>query len=282
MFRKRNLLVAIAAFVMGVGAFAAIWGVPRLLRRSTSIDSQVTAYLLDERGNVNGLLLASGDQLRFSPETGAVVASQIKVGDQVAVNGHAGSQSSYGREVRVEQISANGQTIVEAKSGPPRRHGPDDKRGPRGRDDRSGGPGPREHPETRDEAETLPTVGGPVGSETKPIEQNPASGNDPNARQTENAAPAIPPASQPSPEIFKAASTIRTHLVNGRGDVDGLILATGEQVRFSPRVGELVVAAEKDANTQVRVEGNGVRNERGTVIRPTQITVGNQTIALGR
>ena len=31
-----------------------------------------------------------------------------------------------------------------------------------------------------------------------------------------------------------------------------------------------------------RIEGNGVRNERGTVIRPTQITVGNRTIALGR
>jgi hypothetical protein len=90
------------------------------------------------------------------------------------------------------------------------------------------------------------------------------------------------PARPIAPEVFKAAGTIRTHLVNGHGDVDGLILSNGEQVRFSPEVGELVTAAEQGASTQVSIEGNGVRNERGTVIRPTQITVGNQIIALGR
>lgn len=96
--------------------------------------------------------------------------------------------------------------------------------------------------------------------------------------------PAQSPASSPAPtpELFKATGTIRTHLVNGHGDVDGLILSSGELVRFSPRVGELVVAAEQGATTQVSVEGNGVRNERGVVIRPSQITVGSQTIALGR
>ncbi len=83
-------------------------------------------------------------------------------------------------------------------------------------------------------------------------------------------------------ETFKAAGTIRTYLVDGHGDVDGVILSSGEQVRFSPRVGALVLAAEQGATTQVSVEGNGVRNERGIVIRPTQITVGSQTIVLGR
>src|SRR5882672_7613698 len=151
-FRKRNLLVAIATFVIGVGACAAIWGVPRFMRRSTSIGSQVTAYLLDDRGEVNGLLLASGDQLHFSPQTGAVVGSQIKVGDEVTATGHAGSQSSYGREVRVEQISANGRTIVEAEAGPQRGHESRDKRGPKGREDRADRPGP---PDVR--ASDLPT-----------------------------------------------------------------------------------------------------------------------------
>src|SRR5260370_18429149 len=117
-FTKRNLLVGIAIFVIGGGACAAIWGVRRVMRRSTSIKSQVTAYLLDERGEVNGLVLASGDQLHFSPQMGAVVASQIKVADEVTATGHAGSLSKYGLEFRVEQISANVHTIVEGKVGP--------------------------------------------------------------------------------------------------------------------------------------------------------------------
>jgi hypothetical protein len=256
------------------------------MRRSTSIKSQVTAYLLDDRGEVNGLLLASGDQLHFSPQTGAVVGSQIKVGDEVTATGHAGSKSSYGREVRVEQISANGRTIVEAEAGPPRPHEPRDKRGPRDREDRAGGPGPREVPEARaQDGAQPPPVAKPVGAEATPTETTRAPANDPNAKQTANtqqAAPLPAPSPASSPEIFKAAGTISTHLVNGHGDVDGIILSSGEQVRFSPKVGKLIVSAEQGATTQVSVEGNGVRNERGTVIRPTQITVGNQTIALGR
>jgi hypothetical protein len=283
-FSKRNLLVGIAIFVIGVGACAAIWGVRRFMRRSTSIKSQVTAYLLDDRGEVNGLLLASGDQLHFSPQTGVVVASQIKVGDEVTATGHAGSQSRYGREVRVAQISANGRTIMEAEAGPARPGAPHDKRGPRDRGDREGQQGPPD--ESAQRGAQSPPVGKPVGAEATPTEQGRAAANDPNGKQAANTpqsrAPSPLPTPALSPEIFKAAGTISTHLVNGHGDVDGLILSSGEQVRFSPRVGDLVVAAEQGATTQVSVEGNGARNERGTVIRPTQITVGSQTIALGR
>jgi hypothetical protein len=280
---KRNLLVGIAILVIGVGACAAIWGARKFMRRSTSVESKVTAYLLDDRGEVNGLLLASGDQLHFSPQTGAVVASQLKVGDEVTASGHPGSQTSYGREVRVEQISANGRTIVEAEAGPPRPDGPRDKRGPRDREDRGDRPGPPD--ESRQRMGPPPPLVKPVADAT-PAEPGRASGNEPTARQTANtqqsAAPSPTPTPAVSPDIFKATGTISAHLVNGRGDVDGLILSSGEQMRFSPRVGKLVIAAEQGATTQVNVEGNGVRNERGTVIRPTQITVGNQTIALGR
>jgi hypothetical protein len=61
-----------------------------------------------------------------------------------------------------------------------------------------------------------------------------------------------------------------------------LILASGEQILLSPRVGQLIVAAEQSGNTELSVEGTGVRNERGVVNRPTSITVGNQTITLRR
>lgn len=276
-FRKRNLLVALATFVIGVSAFAAIWGVPRFLRRNTSINSSVSAYLLDDQGEVDGLLLASGDQLHFSTQTGAIVASQIKVGDTITASGRAGSQSNYGREVRVEQISANGRQIVEGQAGPPHSRGPHGKPGSRDgqeRGDRRGVRGERDAGVAQP-----PTAGTPKGEESKPTEPNRATQSDADRGPAENALlePALP-----LPEIFKAAGTIQAHLVNGHGEVDGLLLSGGEQVRFSPHVGELVVTAEQGTPTQVSVEGHGVHNQRGTVIRPTQITVGNQTIALGR
>jgi hypothetical protein len=240
------------------------------MRRSTTVTSQVTTYLLDDRGEVNGLLLGSGDQLRFSPQTGAIVAAQIKIGDQVTATGHAGTKTSFGREFRVEKISANGRTIIEAEVGPPRAHGPKDKPGPRDRED----------VEDRDDRsnnarltnETQPAVRGP----------NNTVANEPNSDAIAKPSPVPSPVAAPGPEIFKASGTIGTHLVNGHGDVDGIILSGAEQMRFSPRVGQLILAAEQGSNTQVSVEGEGVRNERGVVIRPTQITVGNQTIALKR
>jgi hypothetical protein len=272
-FRKRNLLIAVASLVVIAGAGAAIWGVPKLMRRSTTVTSQVSTYLLDDRGEVNGLLLASGDQLRFSPQTGAIVAAQIKIGDQVTVTGHAGTKTSFGREFRVEKISANGRTIIEAAVGPPRPHGPKDKPGPRDRKAREDG-------EDRDERssnarltnEPQQAVRGP----------NDTAANEPNSDAAAKPSPVASPVPAPAPEIFKASGTIGTHLVNGHGDVDGIILSGAEQMRFSPKVGQLILAAEQGANTQVSVEGEGVRNERGIVIRPTQITVGNQTIALKR
>jgi hypothetical protein len=234
-FGKRIWLFRIAVLVLALSGAAAIWAVPRFFKHRVSIKSQVTAYLLDDGGNVNGLLLASGDQLHFRPETGAAVVQRIAVGDEVTVVGHAGKQSNYGREIRVEQISARGQTILEIASGPPRPHGPGNHHGPDDRRDPESQPGPR------------------VTAEM--------------------------PATQPT-EILKVTATARAHLVNGHGDVDGLILASGEQVRFGPRVGSLVVAAEQGGNTELNVEGQNVRSEWGVVIRPTSITVGNQTITL--
>lgn len=267
-FTNRRLLVGIATLVVALGASAAIWGVPRFLQRKTSIKGQVSVYLLDDRGAVSGLLLASGDQLHFSPETGVVVASQIKVGDEVTAIGHAGSQSSYGREVRVEQIAANGHTIFEVH-GRPRKHDHDRNHGPKHRDDHERSPAP-------DAAAPVRTL-----DDKTTTEPDRAQENDAVAKQAQNALPATASSPEPTPEIIKVTGTIRTHLVNGHGDVNGLILSGGEQVRFSPKVGKLIVSAEQGSTPQLSVEGTVVRNDRGTVIRPTYITVGNQTIALG-
>ena len=254
-FSKRNGIFALATLVIALGASSAIWGLPKFLKRSTTTTAKVSAYLLDEQGRINGLLLENGDQLHFSPETGVAIATRITVGDQVSASGHAGSQSSYGREVRVEQISSHGQTIIVVPGGPPPRNGKKERRdhaGPNEREDLPSEPLPPVKPEP-----------GQIDTNAKPIDN-------------------IAPAPIATPEIFRAAGTIRTHLVNDHGDVDGLILASGEQVRFSPRVGKAVVAAEQSGTTQVSIEGTGIRNDRGVVIHPTYITVGNQTISLER
>lgn len=255
-FRKRHLLVGISTFIVGLAAYVAIWGMPKFLTHSTTVKSQVRAYLLNDRGAVNGLLLASGDQLHFSPQTGEAVAALIKVGDEVTATAHAGTKSNYGRELRVEKISANGRTVIEAEAAPKPPHGPHDRPDPKGAADKLAPPDVRAQAETK-------------------TDSNAAQSNDANANQTQNAQPA-------PPETFKTTGAIQAHLVNGHGDVDGLILSGGEQIRFSPKVGKLVIAAEQGAGTQVNVEGAVVRNERGTVIRPSLITVGNQTIAMGR
>lgn len=256
LFSKRNLLVGISTIIIGLGTFAALWGMPGFLTPSATVKSQVAAYLLDDRGEVSGLLLTSSDQLHFSSQTGEAVAAQIKIGDEVTVTGRAGTKSNYGREIRVEQILANGHTIIEVKSGPKRPRAPRDKHGTKGSDNQ---PAPVDAP-AQGEAKTEPSA---------------VQGSDTDATKAENAQPA-------PPEIFKAVGTIKAHLVNGHGDVNGLILSGGEQVRFSPKVGKLVVVAEQGAETQVSVEGTGVRGQNGTVIRPSQITVGNRTITLGR
>jgi hypothetical protein len=274
-FRKRNLLIAVASLLVIAGACVAIWGVPKLMRRSPPT-GQVTTYLLDDRGEVNGLLLASGDQRRFSPQTGVIVADQIKIGDQVTATGHAGTKTSYGREVKIEKLSANGRTIIEAEAGPPHPHGPKDKPGPRDRK----APEDRKDGEDRDEPANNACL---TNEPQQPVRgPNNTAANEPNTDAVAKASPLPAPVPAPAAELFKAAGTIGTHLVNGHGDVDGIILSGAEQMRFSPKVGQLILAAEQGANTQVSVEGEGVRNERGIVIRPTRITVGNQTIALKR
>jgi len=229
------------------------------MKRSVSIKSQVSSYLLDDRGAVSGLLLASGDQIHFGAETGNVVASRIKPGDEVTVTGHAGKQTGYGREVKVEQISFNGQTITAVHPGPKGPHGERNHRGP------------KERKEQFDPLTDFPASKADVAPASAPPV-------DPNAQPATSSVTVV--TQPPVPEPFKATGTIRTHLVNGPGDVDGLILFSGEQIRLSPKVGKLVIAAEQGTATQVSVEGSGVRNERGVVIRPTIITVGNQTITL--
>ena len=253
---KRGIFSALA-FLLIVGTAVAIWGVPRFIHKNTSTKGQVAMFLLDDRGVVNGLLLSTGDQIHFSPETGEIVGSQIKIGDEVTATGHAGTQTNYGREFHCEQLALNGQTFVEVHAGP----------GPKPRHD--DGPGEREQ-RTRIEQPVL----NPTSSEPQ---KNPSTSTT-ESEQTQ----AVNATTAPTPEVVKVSGTVKTHLVNGHGDVHGLILGSGEQIRVGPKVGQMVVAAEQGGSNTLNIEGTVIRTERGVVIRPKYISVGNQTITLGR
>jgi len=71
--RKRNFLITIFAFALGVTAVFAVF-------RKQSVNGQVASYLLDERGGVNGLFLTNGTQLHFSSEMGEAVSARVRIG----------------------------------------------------------------------------------------------------------------------------------------------------------------------------------------------------------
>ncbi len=55
--------------------------------------------------------------------------------------------------------------------------------------------------------------------------------------------------------------TVGAYLIGASGDVIGLALTTGEQVRFSPRVGETLTAQSAGAHPEVTVAGAAVRSD---------------------
>jgi hypothetical protein len=70
-------------------------------------------------------------------------------------------------------------------------------------------------------------------------------------------------------------------LVNPKGDVDGLVLAAGEQVKFKPKSGAWVLTLLGPVGGgPVAASGYGTRNAFGTALEAESITIGGQTISL--
>jgi hypothetical protein len=91
----------------------------------------------------------------------------------------------------------------------------------------------------------------------------------------------VPPVAPPPPAPVKSTTlhgTVSTFLVGPGGEVRGLVLNTGEQVHFSPQVGDTLAAQKGAAHPEVTVVGEGVRSEYGMIVRAAQLTVGSQTI----
>jgi hypothetical protein len=97
-----------------------------------------------------------------------------------------------------------------------------------------------------------------------------------------------PPADRPLPPDQRGLARVPltmsgplAHLlVTPKGDVDGLILAGGEQVKFKPKSGARVMTLLGQGGGVVTASGYGTRNAFGTVLEAESLTIGSQTLSL--
>jgi hypothetical protein len=100
-----------------------------------------------------------------------------------------------------------------------------------------------------------------------------------------------PPAAPPAPPWLRGASmremtlsgTLEHYILNDRGDIDGLILNNGYEVKFPPHIGMSVsLALAQQPSATIQASGYGTTNGFGTVVDAMtgSLTVGNQSIAL--
>lgn len=246
---KKNLFIGVAAFLVGTFAVASFFGFS-LMQRQSTVSGKITNVLLDREGRTNGMILDSGLQINFSPETGGAVFAVAKIGDEISATGDAGKKTDYGQAFHAKQLTVNGQTFTEIGAPkPPKGDKPRPPKPPKG--DKPIPPAPN--------------------AEIPPADANALKPND-----AENT-PAPP---KPAGDVMNANGTIQKFLVTMRGDIDGVVLSGGEQVRFSPKVGEQIISNKIAADSPTAVEGPGMKTERGTILQAAKMTIGSQTFTI--
>lgn len=177
---------------------------------ATSYSGTVERYLLNPRGEVDGLLLSSGLEIKFPPHMASSLTATVKEDDRVRVTGTPGVASQFGQEIRAYSIT-NTQTNQTVVDQPPTRP-----------------PQP------------------PVGN---------------------------------GYENLTAEGTAQHWLVGARGEINGIILSSGTQVKFPPHVGyELTNLAQR--GSRIQAQGFGSRTSYGEVLEATSLTVDGQTIGI--
>ncbi len=91
--------------------------------------------------------------------------------------------------------------------------------------------------------------------------------------------PPAPPANRVSYSNLSADGIARHWLVGHRGELKGVILSSGVEVKFPPHVGDRLVSIIQ-GNDKVQVQGFGTRNTYGQVIEATTLTVNGQNVAI--
>lgn len=237
----KNITVGIITLIIGIFAVVAI--ARTFVFRQITVSGNVVAFTLNPEGKVDGAILDTSDQIKFGMQTGELVSSQIKIGDALTATGHAGSSSSYGRELRAESLQIGDQTITVVKGGPKPPRDPKDRPHP----PRDGKPGPKgERPEPKDAPQ--PEMNGDIPLAPK--------------------------------ELVKANGKVQFVIVGAKGEARGVILTTGEQMNLPKEVQDAGLTI--DQNTDIAVEGDASKSDFGTFIKPTTLTIGNRTFSFNR
>ncbi len=104
-----------------------------------------------------------------------------------------------------------------------------------------------------------------IETEEKVIEQPPLQGKSPSGYREYNS--------------LTATGNVEQWLVGRRGEIKGMILSSGTQVKFPPHVGERLAFMAQD-NAEIEVEGFGVENDYGRVIEASLLIIDGEPINL--
>lgn len=91
--------------------------------------------------------------------------------------------------------------------------------------------------------------------------------------------PPSPPATLSHYNSLSAEGTAQHWLVGHRGEIHGVVLSSGTQVKFPPHVGDQLISTAQ-VGDKVQVQGFGSRNNDGQVIEATTLTVNGRSVAI--
>jgi hypothetical protein len=86
-----------------------------------------------------------------------------------------------------------------------------------------------------------------------------------------------------SMKTMTVSGTLDHYILNDRGDIDGLILSNGDEVKFPPHIGMAVAMAfAQQSSAAIQANGCGTSNAFGTVVDAMtgSLTVGSQPIPI--
>lgn len=251
---KKSITVGIITLFVGV---LAACGAAGLINQSATVEGNVVAFILNPEGKTDGVILETGDQINFGAETGEIVAGQIKIGDRLTASGRAGTKSDYGRELRAETVQIGDQTITVVNAKPKKPRDGDKPKPPHG--------------------EHKPRPGDDKMPPPAPQDASQPPTDDANQPKSESSQPLLMPIPA---QTASASGNVRFVLVGAKGEPRGLILSGGEQINLPKEVNDADLTLASD--TQISVEGAAATSGAGTFIRPTRLSIGNQTFSFNR
>lgn len=142
--------VAVAQNVMGAAAYD-----PAQL---PAIQGKVAQYSLTPRGDVDGLILTDGTEVRTPPHLGAQLVGAVKPGDAVTIHGLRARNLPLVQAMQVSN-DAGGATVTDTGPG----EGPHGPRGPGGPDGRFRGSGAPDQPTLTAQGRVKAALHGPRG-----------------------------------------------------------------------------------------------------------------------